>query len=294
MRVRWIFGLCACLLFGALGGACARTTSVGYQKKKILGLPVHVITVDLNDPEVKVTTALARGGLGKSERFGALINRVHPAAAITGTFFDTRSLMPIGDIVVAGQMLHQGMVGTGVAFTRDNQVDFVPLRDGRDANWAQYEAVLCAGPWLVKDGVRTVRPRDEGFRDRSLYALRQRAAIGVTAHNKLLLVTIPRGVYYTHVSKVMKALGAVNALGLDGGSSTALSLRGRIISKPSRRLTNVLLVYDKPWRYESAVARGRLAPQIRESEPAVLPLEMLTEPEGENSGGAPSDLAPTS
>ena len=123
--------------------------------------------------------------------------------------------------------------------------------------------MVCAGPWLVKNGIRTVRPWAEGFHDRSLYARRPRAAIGLTKYNKLLLVTIDRPVYYTHVSKVMKALGAVNALGMDGGSSTALSIRGRIISKPSRRLTNVLLVYDKPQAYERAIARNRLVPGLR-------------------------------
>lgn len=248
------------MLLGFLPGAQAKNSSVVYEKKVILGIPVNVITVNLNDPEVCVTAAIAKGGIGTSERFKSLINRVHPAAAITGTFFDTRSLVPVGDIVVAGQQVHQGMVGTGVAFSGSNRIDFVPLKTGRREDWASYEMVLCAGPWLVKDGVRTVRPWAEGFRDRSLYALRPRAAIGLTKHNKLLLITIEKPVHYTHVSKVMKALGAVNALGMDGGSSTALSIRGRIISKPSRRLTNVLLVYDKPHAYERAIALNRLIP----------------------------------
>ncbi|NLC57167.1 MAG: phosphodiester glycosidase family protein [Armatimonadetes bacterium] len=248
------------LVLASLGVAQAKNSSVVYQKRWVLGLPVNVITVNLNDPEVTVTAAIARGGVGSSERFESLINRVHPAAAITGTFFDTRSLVPVGDIVVAGEKVTTGVIGTGVAFTADKRVRFVPLASGRREDWASYEMVLCAGPWLVRNGIRTVRPWAEGFTDRSLYARRPRAAVGLTRHNKLLLVTIPKPVHYSHVSKVMKALGAVNALGLDGGSSTALSIRGRIISKPSRRLTNVLLVYDKPHFYERAVARNRLNP----------------------------------
>jgi len=267
--VRRTVCLAGIMLLGLLPGARADRSSVVYERKVILGLPVNVITVNLNDPDVCVTAAIAKGGIGTSENFKSLINRVHPAAAITGTFFDTRSLVPVGDIVVAGQQVHQGMVGTGVAFA-GNRIDFVPLRAGRKEDWAPYEMVLCAGPWLVKNGVRTVRPWAEGFRDASLYARRPRAAIGLTKYNKLLLVTIDRPVYYTHVSKVMKALGAVNALGMDGGSSTALSIRGRIISKPSRRLTNVLLVYDKPQAYERAIARNRLVPNLRRKPVAPL------------------------
>lgn len=252
--------LTGALLLLSFGGATAKNSSVVYQRRVILGLPVNVITVNLNDPEVKVTAAIARGGLGTSEPFQSLINRVHPAAAITGAFFDTRSLLPVGNLIIAGEQVNHGAIGTGVAFTADNKVAFVPLRNSRQTDWSPYECVMCAGPWLVKSGIRTVRPWAEGYTDRSLYARRPRAAIGFTAHHKMLLVTIPRPVHYTHVSKVMKALGAVNALGLDGGSSTALSIRGRIISKPSRRLTNVLLVYDKPYSYERAVARDRLFP----------------------------------
>ncbi|MBI3944328.1 MAG: phosphodiester glycosidase family protein [Armatimonadetes bacterium] len=278
MRI-WIRIGLACVSLGlALGEAGAKNSSVVYQRRTILGLPVNVITVNLNDPEVKVTAAIARQGVGSSEAFQSLINRVHPAAAITGAFFDTRSLKPVGDIVINGEQLHQGVVGTGVAFTADNSVDFVPLRRGRRTDWTPYEAVVCAGPWLVKDGWRTVRPRAEGYRDRSLYALRPRAAIGFTGHRKMLLVTIPKPAYYTHVSKVMKALGAVNALGLDGGSSTALSIRGRIISKPSRRLTNVLLVYDKPHTYERAITHHRLFPRRPERRPPTpAPLESAPE-----------------
>lgn len=248
----------SCLAF--LRPARARNSSVVYQRRSVLGISVNLVKVDLNDPEVRVTTAVARGGVGRAEAFRSLINRAHPAAAITGTFFDTRSLLPVGDIVVQGRLLYQGIVGTGVAFTEDGRVHFVPLRAGEEQDWSPYQAVVCAGPWLVRDGVRCVRPWAEGYHDRSLYGMRPRAAIGFTRENKLLLLTVPRRVHYTHVAKIMQALGAVNALGLDGGSSTALSIRGRIIDNPSRRLTNVLMVYDKPYFYERAVLLDRLAP----------------------------------
>ena len=282
MRARWTSVLGCGLVLAAFTGAFG-DKSVVYERKKVLGLPVNVVTADLNKENVKVTAAVARGGIGTAEAFKSLINRVHPAAAITGAFFDPRSKLPVGDIVVAGQSLCQGAVGTGVAFTHDKQVEFVPLGEGQQTKWAAYDAVVCAGPWLIREGVRTVRPWAEGYRDRSLYALRPRAAIGFTRNNKMILVTITKPCYYTHVSKVMKALGAVNALGLDGGSSTALSIRGRIINNPSRRLTNVLLVYDSTWRYEQAVTRGRLAPSVRNPEPArpglrILPGEPPAEP----------------
>ncbi|MBI3944775.1 MAG: hypothetical protein HY321_02575 [Armatimonadetes bacterium] len=81
----------------------AAASSMAYERRVVLGLPVNAVTVNLNNPKVTVTAAVAKSGPGASEPFMHLINRVHPAAAITGTFFDTRSLLPVGDIVVAGR-----------------------------------------------------------------------------------------------------------------------------------------------------------------------------------------------
>ena len=65
----------------------------------------------------------------------------------------------------------------------------------------------CApAPGWSRTGYALRRPWAEGFHDRSSTPA-GRAAIGLTKYNKLLLVTIDRPVYYTHVSKVMKALG---------------------------------------------------------------------------------------
>ena len=54
----------------------------------------------------------------------------------------------------------------------------------------------------------------------------------------------------------MKALGCVDALGLDGGSSTAIYAGGKTRVRPGRRLTNVLMVSIA--RTPSAMVTARL------------------------------------
>jgi hypothetical protein len=44
---------------------------------------------------------------------------------------------------------------------------------------------------------------------------------------------------------MMKKIGCVEAMNLDGGASRALAHNGSIIMKAGRPLTNVLIVYDK-------------------------------------------------
>jgi hypothetical protein len=110
----------------------------------------------------------------------------------------------------------------------------------------------------VQNGVPYVDPKSEGFHDRGLFRRAVRSAIGITKYNKLLLVTVSRPVYLSRLAKIMKGLGAVNAVNLDGGSSTALCYKGRVFNHPSRRLTNWILIYDSPEVY--AKVKNRLSP----------------------------------
>jgi hypothetical protein len=42
----------------------------------------------------------------------------------------------------------------------------------------------------------------------------------------------------------MRRIGCSEAMNLDGGSSVGLAQRGRVLVRPQRELTNVMVVYD--------------------------------------------------
>jgi len=233
--------------------------NISYSKRWVQGVPVHVVTANLNSPDVKVSPAITRHGVGTSEGFGSMLSRLQPTAAITGTYFCVKTLLPVGDIVVDSRQVNFGAVGTAVCFTADNKVEFKPAKYAQSANWKGYSSVLCAGPRLVSNGVAYVSPRSEGFRDGGIYRKAQRSAIGVTKHNKLLLVTVNRPVHLSGLARIMRALGAVDAISLDGGSSTALYCKGRVLSHPGRRLTNLIVVYESPTKF------ARIKPQLAPS-----------------------------
>lgn len=240
------------LLLLAVGfvSEAADASDVSYRKRWVQGVSANVVVANLNCPNVRVSPALAQRGVGTSEGFGSMLSRLQPAAAITGTFFCTNSLVPVGDLVIGGSVLSFGSVGTAICFTADNQVHFRRTRDGQAVNWAGYASVICGGPRIVRAGTAAVNPTAEGFRDPALFRLAPRAAIGVTSHNKLLLVTVNKPIYLSHMGRIMKDLGAVDAINLDGGSSTALFCKGTVPSHPGRRLTNLVLVYDSVAKFE--------------------------------------------
>jgi hypothetical protein len=248
------------IVLATTAGASLDASPVVYQKLKVGHVWAHVVTVDLGSPEVKVTAGIARRGRGSSEKFSSIMNRTLPKAAITGTFFDTRSLLPIGDIAIDGQVVHSGYFRTALCISPDNKASVVSQKRGTKADWSPYDTVMCGGITLARNGKIALSPKSEGFKDRALFRSARRTAIGITRSGKLLLVGINRGIYLRDTAHVMLKLGAVDALALDGGTSTALYYSGRSIATPGRNLTNVLLVYDNMKKYE--LAKNQLAPTV--------------------------------
>lgn len=232
--------------------------SVVYQKLQVKGFPTHLVTVNLNDKNVVVSPTLNQHGRGGSETFASMVRRTKPAAAITGTFFDTRTLLPTGDIVIEGKRVHRGVIGTAICIDSENQAHFITRKEMRQVNCDQFDTVLGAGPTLLREGNLALDPRTEGFKDPALFKRASRVAVGVTANNKLLLVVVPRNILLSELAKVMRALGATDAVALDGGSSSGIYANNRMISAPRRKLTNTLMVFVGNKQYSTA--RTQLAP----------------------------------
>jgi hypothetical protein len=176
------------------------------------------------------------------------VRETKPIAAITGTFFDTATGTIICNLVRDGRLVEMGSVGHTLALDDVNRPKWMATAGsyGGGQNWRDSEFAVSSGPTLVREGRIALNPRSEGFRDPGLFRQASRAGIATTREGKLLLVTVNHGISLGRFAKVMRSLGAENALNLDGGSSTAMYARGRFVSRPGRRLTNVLLVTVRP------------------------------------------------
>jgi hypothetical protein len=241
------------------GGRHCGADSIVLARMTAAGVPLLVLSVDLNDPRVKVTGVVARGGCGNAERFDSMIHRTHPTAAVTGTFFCEQSLAPIGDIVVNGHLTHRGGIGTGLCLTDDNQCDFVhPPHRYAYMDWSRYDFVCCSGPRLVCEGVPGVYPGSEGFRDPHLLHSNTRLAVGITRKNKLLFVATRKAVQLGQMARALRKLGCMDAIALDAGSSLGFYHNAHMQIQPRRKLTNAILIYDDRQRY--ARFKDRLTP----------------------------------
>ena len=255
-----------CVLAAAMLCRCAtiaQNDSISYKKVKLGDQWANVIKVDLNDPQVKVAVAVARGFPHSTESFSSFLSRVRPAAAINGTYFCLSSLKPVGHLVIEGQQVNEGSVGTALTISSKNNPSFILARHNHRENWEDYQTVVGAGPRLLTEGRITLSPRAEGYRDRHVLGSATRSALGVTANRQLLLVTVRQAVSLRRLAMMMAQLGARDAVNLDGGTSSALYHAGQIITHPGRGLTNCLMVFADQASYQTALgelAPGRLRP----------------------------------
>jgi Phosphodiester glycosidase len=122
--------------------------------------------------------------------------------------------------------------------------------------------IVSGGPRLLAGGRVRVRSSAEGFNPLSapwfhgsfVASRHPRTLAGVRRDGSLLLVTVDgrrpgwsAGVTLREGARVMRSLGARDALNLDGGGSTAMAVRGRAVNLPSdpggeRPVSDALLV----------------------------------------------------
>lgn len=256
-------------------GAVAPQDSVTLESRSVGGAVVSLITVDLNDPTVKVDVGLPERGIAHAESFRSLVNRHSPLAAVTGTYFDVRTYVPTGSIVAGGKLVYESHIGTAVCFTPSNKVKFIAAKYGEACDLSGAQCAIRTGPRLLANGEYALSPRREGFRHPGLYGARTRMVLGVTARNHLLLVFVRTPVTFSRAASLMKVLGAVDAVCLDGGTSSAMYYRGRIVRHPGRMLTNLIEVRSRPLSeiptQMMAAARGVLSTStLRLSRPRIL------------------------
>lgn len=230
------------LLLKGVRAVSRPTDSLG--RMSAAGTPCTVIRVKASDPRVRVKPIVAAPQFpGGDENFGSMISRTRPTIAVTGTYFSTRSLRPIGDIKVDGRLLYQGLMGTAMAIAHDGRPLIRRVSYGHAEDWSQYPQVLACGPALVLDGRAEVDPSREGFRDPHIMGSTYRIGVGFKADGEMLMVITQAPVSFQQWARVMAALGCTQAMNLDAGASMAVYYRGKTLMSPSRRLTNLLGVY---------------------------------------------------
>lgn len=125
------------------------------------------------------------------------------------------------------------------AFSNVHVGDRVTLTETLTGDWDDAEWIVGAGPTLVADGKVCVTTREEAFGGDVAGGRAPRTAIGVKADGTLLMAVVEgrsdtsRGMTLEELAAWMKQMGAVDAINLDGGGSSALCAGKALVSRPS-------------------------------------------------------------
>ena len=125
-----------------------------------------------------------------------------------------------------------------------------PIRMHWTVGWPGVLDAVGGAPLMIQDG-QILGQCNSGC------GIQPRTGIGVTANGRILMVVVdgrqPRwslGPSLDEFARIMRDLGAVDALNLDGGGSTEMVVNGEVVNRPSdgrqRQLSNAILVLPGP------------------------------------------------
>lgn len=217
--------------------------AVRYIHGRVLGVPVSAVRIDLRNPRVLVTPILPVSGLGTGGVFTRMARTTGATAVVNGGYFHPTSFIPAGDLVVHGRYVFSGKISTAVAITPDNRVRVRSVTKNAPATWAGFESVIASGPHILQRGRVVVSPFTGGFRDPAIFRRAMRTVLGTRGDRTLILMSTGALLSPSEAAKVMRQLGASDAILLDGGSSTGFAWKGRVLIKPARRISYGIAVY---------------------------------------------------
>ncbi len=112
------------------------------------------------------------------------------------------------------------------------------------AAFSRFQQIIAAGPLLLQNRQIVLNPQIEKFSNAFAIEQANRSAIGQTVDGSLLIVAVHtdlngNGATLTDIAQILQQLGAVDALNLDGGSSTTLYLGGQLLDRSPRTAARV-------------------------------------------------------
>jgi hypothetical protein len=143
-----------------------------------------------------------------------------------------------------------------VGDTASIETKLVPLLPDPERDWGRTEHIVSGGPLLLWRSNRLEEPQVESISRVFFLARHPRTAVGVRADGTLLFVTVDGrrpeesvGMSLPELTDLMLELGAVSAINLDGGGSTTMVIKGKVVNRPSggmaRRNADAILLFPR-------------------------------------------------
>jgi len=201
----------------------------------------HLIVADLTNDLVSVETKFA----SSLTPVRKLLQEDDPVAALTGTFFAWENEKPVGDVILDGELVAKGRRGSALAVDWFGKVHIFHPRYREVVDWFPYRFALRGAVRIVQNGKVDPDPRSQHFRDKSIWGRAARTAVGVSGDGKVILIATRSAVSLSQLGWALVGKGARDAVSLDGGGSTTMYYRGKMVIPSGRRLSNMFVLFER-------------------------------------------------
>lgn len=193
----------------------------------------------IETPRFGTVTATPAGGIDVVLNGTGDLHGADPARATVAEVRAGPGPIPAGGAVISAVGANATDLG-GAGLTPGDAIELHAHVD--DPGFAAARWAGGGGPWLLHDGGPIPRSAmlDEGFTPKHLDDLAPRTALGRAADGTVLLVTVDGrqagrsvGATIAQVAAIMTEQGAIEAIALDGGGSTAMAVDGTLVNVPS-------------------------------------------------------------
>jgi len=221
-------------------------------------LMIFVLRVDLKDPFIKLEHVLSQDFRAERMNVTSLcLSYDRPYHRVVGginaDFFSGN--LPGGTVLRDGELLKQGRGWSAIGFTKDKAPTIAVFGSEAEADEAEFRDIVGGGPRIIRAGRVSVEIKNEGQREGFDTENHPRTAIGYTRDKRFLVLAVVDGRQpgYSHgislyeLAKILLEFGCHEALNLDGGGSSTMVIRNRVVNSPSdiigpRSVASALLI----------------------------------------------------
>jgi hypothetical protein len=197
----------------------------------------NAVVVDLKSPGIRFQSTATKERKRTVSSYGKLVGA---QVAINADFFsfDTYATTGLAAGKGAAWPDTKDTKGSGtLAFDKGTRLELTPIADLVEFDPTWMEGVVSGKPWVLAAGVVKEFPASSSF----CQTRHPRTLVGLTEDKKTFIAAVVDGrstksvgMTCTELGKLMKDLGAHDAMNLDGGGSTAMYVQGAgVVNVPS-------------------------------------------------------------
>jgi len=211
-------------------GLTSQTVSLGWFTK------AHIVTI--NPKEHPIAPALAKGDKMRRESVLTLAKRHGALAAVNGGFWKSNG-SPAGALKINGRWYGEPVIPRAViGWREEGKIVFIDRMQNKKG-WGLCDHIVGGAPLLVKNGMAVNDFQPERIKSFFLNWWHPRTAVGIRPNGDWVFVVIDGrtwgmlgGMTIRELAQFMVQLGCVEALNLDGGSSSTLVIQDRVVNTP--------------------------------------------------------------